>query len=178
MLAVSPRYAPAAIALHWLLALLIITSFAMGQFFDAVPKDWTDGYLNAHAMIGTAILLLVIARFSIRLRNAPPALPDGTGKAIAIASHTTHWALYALMFAVPAIGLVALFARGKGIDLGLLQIASPLERSRELGRSAKGLHGLAANALIALVALHFAAAMLHQYVWRDGLLLRMMPARK
>ena len=82
------------------------------------------------------------------------------------------------MFAVPAIGLVALFARGKGIDLGIFQIVSPLERSRELGRSAKGLHELAAYGLMALVALHFAAAMLHQYVWRDALLSRMMPGRK
>ena len=174
----APRYTPAAIALHWLMALLVISSFVMGLLFDDVPKQWEAAYLNTHAIIGTTILLLVAIRLAIRLGNTPPALPAHTSPMIATASHATHWALYCLMFAVPVIGLVALFARGKGIDLGLFEIASPLERSRELGRSAKGVHQLAAYGLMALVALHFAAAMLHQYVWRDGLLLRMMPARK
>ena len=178
MLAPAPRYAPAAIALHWLMAMLVIASFVMGLLFEAVAKEWDATYLNVHAIIGTAILLLVIARLYIRLRNAPPALPADTSPLIATFAHATHWTLYALMFAVPAIGLVALFARGKGIDLGIFQIVSPLERSRELGRSAKGLHELAAYGLMALVALHFAAAMLHQYVWRDALLSRMMPGRK
>ena len=78
MLAPAPRYAPAAVALHWLMAMLVIASFVMGLLFEAVAKEWDATYLNVHAIIGTAILLLVIARLYIRLRNAPPALPADT----------------------------------------------------------------------------------------------------
>ena len=78
MLAPAPRYAPAAIALHWLMAMLVIASFVMGLLFEAVAKEWDATYLNAHAIVGATILLLVVVRLVVRFGNAPPALPADT----------------------------------------------------------------------------------------------------
>jgi cytochrome b561 len=42
-------------------------------------------------------------------------------------------------------------------------------------RSINDWHELAANTLVALAALHAAAALVHQFVWRDRLIARMRP---
>ena len=174
---VTARYSPAAMFLHWTMAVLIITSLAMGQLFDVIPKEWDDAWLNAHAILGTLILLLLLVRIGLRLARPPPDLPADLPEWQKWASHATHAGLYLLMLAVPTIGLVALFARGKGIDLGLFAIASPIERARDLARAARGLHALASNIILVLAGLHIAAALAHRFFWKDGVLDRMLPGR-
>lgn len=172
------RYSAGAMALHWLVALLIFVSFGMGLMFDDIPKSWESWLLNTHGLVGSAILALVALRLAWRLGNPPPALPDDLAMFERRGAHATHVLLYVMMFTVPLLGLIALFARGKGLDFGLFYLGSPLERARDLARNAKGLHMLASYAMMALVALHFAAAMYHHFVRRDGLLRRMLPAGK
>jgi cytochrome b561 len=38
-------------------------------------------------------------------------------------------------------------------------------------------HGLAANILLGLALFHAAAALVHHYLWRDGVLGRMLPGK-
>ena len=38
-----------------------------------------------------------------------------------------------------------------------------------------GWHELAANTIVILAAIHAAAALVHHYLWRDGVLRRMLP---
>lgn len=171
-------YSAGAMLLHWLMAILIVASFAMAQFFDDVPKDWSTWYLNLHALLGTGILALLLIRLGMRLAYPPPAPSADLSPLEKTGSQAVHWLLYALMFVAPAIGLVALFYRGKGIDFGLFQIASPVERLRDVARSAKGLHELAAKGLIVVATAHFLAAMHHRFVRRDGVLGRMLPSLK
>ncbi|WP_206692536.1 cytochrome b/b6 domain-containing protein [Azospirillum sp. INR13] len=47
-----------------------------------------------------------------------------------------------------------------------------------MGRSVKEIHELAANLILALAALHMAAALWHHLVRRDGVLGRMLPDRQ
>ena len=39
-------------------------------------------------------------------------------------------------------------------------------------------HGLAADALLVLALVHAGAALIHHYVWRDGVLRRMLPVAR
>lgn len=71
-----------------------------------------------------------------------------------------------------------LFTRGKGIDFGLFQIASPIERTKAWIGPSTEVHEIAAYALIALAVGHVAAAIYHQVALKDGVLLRMMPERR
>ena len=82
------------------------------------------------------------------------------------------------MIVVPLIGFVPLFARGRGVNFGLFQIASPIERTKDWIGPTTEIHEIAAYALIALAVGHIAAAIYHQVALKDGLLLRMMPERR
>jgi cytochrome b561 len=48
---------------------------------------------------------------------------------------------------------------------------------KSLRRPITNLHGLAANILLFLACLHALAGLAHHYLWRDGVLRRMIPAR-
>ena len=172
------RYTPAAIALHWLMAGLIVLVAVSGLLYDDIPKSSQDWFLNLHAVFGTLIGLLLAARIAWRRQHRPPPLPASIGPLNRVASHWGHIGLYALMALVPLAGLVALLSRGKGIDFGLFELLSPLARTPEIARPAKQIHALLAYGLLIAAAAHMMVALVHQFVWRDGILARMMPAKK
>jgi cytochrome b561 len=78
-----------------------------------------------------------------------------------------------LMALVPLIGLPTLFYRGKGLDLGLFAVPQILPRSPDVFHPLTEMHELGAYALILLAGGHILAAIYHQTVLRDGLILRM-----
>jgi cytochrome b561 len=61
---------------------------------------------------------------------------------------------------------------------GVLPLPDFVAPDRALSESLKPLHQWLAYALAAVITLHIAAALKHHFVDRDGLLLRMMPARR
>ena len=83
------------------------------------------------------------------------------------------------MVAVPVLGLVTTFARGKPIDFGLFQIAGPAfaVMSKEAARTAKDIHEWLGQAILALAFYHAAAGLGHHYVRRDDVLTRMLAGR-
>ena len=171
------RYNRLSISLHWLSAVLIVLLFIGGLTIDAFPKDWKSAVINLHAIGGLALLALVLLRIVWRLTHAAPPPPAGTSSLLDRAAKLGHFALYALMLAIPVIGVPTLLWRGRGLDFGLFQIASPFERTREIYKPLTEIHELAAFALIALVIGHAGFAVWHHVKLKDGTLLRMMPER-
>lgn len=171
------RYDRTAMALHWLMAGLIIAAFALALVVDFFPRSIKPIVVETHKDIGIAILLLLALRVLWRLTHRPPALSDDIGALTRRASSLGHLGLYALMVAVPVIGIIYAFWRGQGLHLGLVDIPSPWVADRPTSRQFKEIHELAAYALIGLAGLHAAAALWHHYVRQDGVLRRMMPAR-
>ena len=100
----SPRYTGVAIALHWLLGLMIVGAFAMGLYMHELPVSPTRHKLfNWHKWAGITILVLSVLRLLWRVTHRPPAdLPAPRWQNLA--AHGTHWALYALFFLVPLAG--------------------------------------------------------------------------
>ena len=171
------RYNSRAILLHWLIAAMILLLFAGGLTIDAFPKDWKSAMINLHALGGLTLALLVLYRIFWRLTHAAPALPASVSPLIARAAGLGHLALYLLMLAVPIIGVPTLLWRGRGLDFGLFQIASPFTRTPEIYKPLTEIHELGAFALVILALLHAAVGVWHQFVQKDGILLRMMPGR-
>ncbi|MBC7939661.1 MAG: cytochrome b, partial [Chitinophagaceae bacterium] len=98
------RYTLPAIALHWLLALMILISLAVGLYMTSLPFSPTRLRLyNWHKWAGIGILVLSAARLLWRLSHRPPAygqMPDWQRQAANVA----HKFLYVLFFAVPLAG--------------------------------------------------------------------------
>lgn len=171
----APRYDNVAIALHWVIAALIVAAFVFGLTIDDFPASWKNAVINLHALIGLSVLVLSLARLAWRLGHRPPAYDPPLGLAARRLSAAGHGLLYVLMIAVPVIGLPTLFFRGLGLDFGLLQVASPVARNRDVYRPLTEIHELASYLMIALAAGHALAAFYHQFVTRDQVLRRMMP---
>lgn len=175
----AKRYTTVAIVLHWLLGLSIFAMFAIGIYMSDLPFSSLRLKLyNYHKWAGITFLILSVLRLLWRLLNRPPALP----KAIALAMpnwqtkmyHTTHYALYALFFAVPLIGWAYSSAAGFPIVLfGVLPLPDFMSVDKEFAKQIKELHEVSAFALVGLALLHMGAALKHHFIDKDGLISRM-----
>jgi cytochrome b561 len=174
----TQRYTRTAILLHWLLAVAIVGSFSVGLYMHELPMSPTKLKLyNWHKWAGITILALSAVRLLWRLTHRPPAdvpMPEWQRRA----AHAAHIALYVLFFAVPLAGWAYSSAAGFPIVLfGVLPLPDFVPKDKELSELIKPLHAALAFALMAVVVVHVAGALKHQFVDRDGLLRRMMPAR-
>ena len=151
-------YSGLQIGLHWAIALLIgvnyLVSEAMEETFDGMMEGkavtgWTP---VIHVYVGVAVLVLVATRILVRVtRGAPGPIQGGT--LFDKLGEVSHWALYALMLVVPALGAISWYLK---ID------------------QTAGLHVLVMNGMMILIGVHAVAALFHQFILKDHLLLRMM----
>jgi len=179
------RYSTVAIVLHWLLALAIIGAFGVGLTMADMPfSPLRIKLINWHKWAGISILTLSAVRLLWRLSHRPPPLDKRVLDAMPpwqqAAHHGTHLAMYILFFAVPLFGWAYSSAVGLQIVwFGVLPLPNLLPVDKELGNLVlKPLHKAGAFVLAALVLLHVAAALKHQFVDKDGLLLRMWPGSR
>lgn len=178
------RYTTVAIVLHWLLALVILCIFAVGAYMADLPVSPLKLKLyNYHKWAGICFLVLTTLRLLWRFTHRPPALPAAIEKAMPgwqnRAYHATHYALYALFFAVPLIGWAYSSAAGFPVVLyGVLPLPDFVSADKELAKLIKPWHENLAWAMVAVVALHIAGSLKHQFIDRDGLLSRMWFSKK
>ena len=180
----SKRYSTVAIVLHWLLGLSIFAMFAIGIYMSDLPFSPTRLKLyNYHKWAGITFLMLSVLRLVWRLLNKPPALPKAIEQAMPTwqtkVYHATHYALYALFFAVPLIGWAYSSAAGFPIVLfGVLPLPDFMTVDKEFAKQIKELHEISAFALMGLALLHIGAALKHHFIDKDGLVSRMLPISK
>ena len=178
------RYTTVAIALHWLLALVIVGMFAVGVYMADLPFSPQRLKLyNWHKWAGITFLALTVLRLLWRVTHRPPALPAAITNAMPTwqmrAYHATHHLMYVLFFVVPLAGWAYSSAAGFPIVwFGQIALPDLVGPDKALAELIKPLHEFSAWALMGLAGLHVAAALKHQWVDRDGLLLRMMPGRR
>ncbi len=181
---IAARYGGTAIALHWLLALLLVGLFVLGLYMTGLPFSPQRLKLyNWHKWAGVVVLTLSFLRLFWRLTHRPPALPAEVAAAMPPwqhwAHHGTHYALYVLFFAVPLLGWAYSSAAGFPIVVfGVLPLPDFVAVNKPLAEVIKPWHGYAAYAMAGLVLLHVAAALKHQLIDRDGLMARMLPGRR
>ena len=166
------RYHPALVALHWLIALLVLLALAAGTLVLADTPNTDpakiDG-LRVHAIMGVAVGALMLIRLAIRLLTRDPA-PATTGIAFADRlAPLAHAALYALVLGMVGSGIAMAVQSGLGDALfGTGALPDSFHSF-----AVRGVHGLLATLLILTIALHALAAIYHVGVRRDGLLRRM-----
>jgi cytochrome b561 len=173
-----PRYTNVAIVLHWLVALLILSAFALGVTMVDIPGITPTKlkYFSWHKWMGVTVLGLACVRLLWRLSHAAPDYPQlmrGWEKRVA---HTVHGALYVLMFAVPVSGYFYSLAAGVPVVyLGVIPLPVLMEASQEWKPLLKQLHYALNITLLAIVVLHVGAALKHLFIDRDGVFKRMLP---
>jgi cytochrome b561 len=178
----AARYSTVAIALHWLLALAIIATLGVGLYVEGLPfSPHKLKVMSWHKWAGITILVLSAVRLLWRLTHPAPPLAPAVLAAMAPWQHQvhrgTHVVLYLLFFAVPLLGWA--YSSSLGVPVvwfGVWPLPDWVPVNREFGNLVlKPLHKTAAYLLAAVALLHVAAALKHQFVDRDDLMLRMLP---
>ena len=102
-------YTRTAVALHWLIALVIFAQVPFGWYLEEIPRGTParGWYVNLHKSIGLTLGLAIVLRVWWRWRHRPPALPERLPAWERIGANATHLALYACMLIMPLTGYVA-----------------------------------------------------------------------
>ncbi|QBR03908.1 cytochrome b [Paraburkholderia pallida] len=151
------------------MAVLIIFMLFIGVAMVSSAHEAYPDLLAWHRPIGLLILILVVARLIVRVRNPPPPLPTDLPAAQKAAAKASHYLLYATMFAMPIIGWAMQSAGGypivvwKGFELFPI-----LPHNIAVYGALRVLHGVVAYLFFILVLGHLAAALTHALIRRDG----------
>ena len=171
----AERYGAGAVAFHWTMAALILFLGGLGLLFDDIPKEARPFWINVHGAVGLVYFALVIARIGWRMTHPAPDLPPDIGEFTRRTSFAAHHLLYALMLAIPVLGIIAYVWHGRSFDYGLFQLNFGVASNPGVFHPAEKMHQWLAYALFALAGLHAAGALWHHYIRRDGVLMRMLP---
>ncbi|KAB8314749.1 cytochrome b [Tolypothrix campylonemoides VB511288] len=176
----ADRWGHVSQALHWLVVLLIAAIAIIGLTMGELPNGVQKIRLYAlHKSLGLTLLALVALRIAWRLAAGAPPPVAGTPRWQAAIASVTHWALYALMFAMPITGWVLNSAAGYPLQwFGLFNLPKIVATDPALHEQAEWLHENGFWLLLALVVVHAAAAFYHHLFLEDDTLRRMLPARR
>lgn len=175
----TTHYTAPAKVLHWLMAILIGGLLGLGFYMADLPLSPEKIQLFSwHKWAGVTLFALVWLRLFWRLVHRPPAYPASMTRWQQAAAHSGHFALYALMLAIPLSGWLMSSAKGvQTVWFGVLPLPDLLSRDKALGQQLEDLHGALAVGLLVLVGVHIAAALYHYRILRDDILQRMLPAK-
>ncbi|WP_211441195.1 cytochrome b [Collimonas humicola] len=174
--ALASRYQPVLVALHWLLALMIIGLLCIGFFVLADMPNTNPKKLDIlvwHMSGGICVLALMILRFLIRMRSARPATATTGSPLLDRLSSIAHHGLYLIVLLIVASGwLTGWFIRS------VFQHPGELLPGNFAIFPTFQVHAFLATLLAILIATHVAAALFHQFVLKDGLFHRMWFGRR
>ena len=156
---------------HWISAALLLVTWSMILLYEYLGSN---SYIGYHKAFGISLLCWMIARVINRLfTKAPPPIP--MPKWQSLASKLSHFALYAILIAMPMAGLLMSVYGGRPVDIfGLFQIPVFVTPDRTLARFYNDLHvDIIWTMIIGFTVLHIVAALYHQFVKKDNLIARM-----
>ena len=169
MTGIRHRFTPLQRLLHWLMAACIVAMFFIGAGMVSTVAPQYLSLVAIHKSLGIAILVLALIRLAVRLRSGAPALPADLPPPMKLAAQLSHYALYALMIAMPLLGWAMLSASAYPVVVfGGVWLPAIAPQSDALHTLLWDAHFYLAFAFFGLFLLHVAAALFHGLVRRDG----------
>jgi cytochrome b561 len=170
--------------LHWVMAGLILFQLGLGLWMTREQMDLLTRFdlTQLHKSWGVVIFALALVRIGWRLVNRrrpdpPPTMPAWQRRA----ARASHAALYLLMVLLPFSGWVQAAAAPeqdilgiRNMVFGLFALPDPWQPGvKAIAETAGAVHSSCAWTLLAVLAMHAGAALLHQFHGRDRVLARM-----
>jgi cytochrome b561 len=157
---------------HWTIAGLMAGMFITIWLRGAMERGSGAQafWMGAHTSLGLLVFGLTVLRLLVR---SPAPEPLG-GPFAALLARAMHGALLAVTLLVPIAGFVRMAAKDRITQFFGYAIASPFGDAPTLYAIGRAVHGdIMQYIVLALIALHVAAAIGHHYVLRDDTLRRM-----
>ena len=173
MTEVTTRYPIRTRILHWLTAVLIFSALFIG--FVMVNAVGSYASLRVvHMTLGVVILAVVVVRAANRFTHRVPRLPETVGWVEHKLVVGSELALYTLMVAQPLVGWAMVSASGQPVIIfGSLRLPRIAPFDADLYFILRQTHSVLAYTLVAVIAAHVSAVLLHTLTLRDGMLSRM-----
>lgn len=156
------RYSKTQKAIHWLTVALVLFNLLLPGTIERVVDLLGGGKTptasealsaDLHVYSGVAILALTILRLLLRTIHGAPGQPEGEPDIFHLLARLSHAVFYAVLIVMPGLGIAKYYL---GID------------------AAGDLHGGPFKLLLwALIVLHVAAVLVHQFWWKTNLIARM-----
>lgn len=175
-----PGYRPPARWLHWIVAAAVLLMIPAGLIMtrEGIPRPLQDTLFLFHKNTGVLLVPVILVRILYRLTHRPPPLPLSIPAWQRGAARLSHALLYILLVVMPVSGFIRVRAGGFPIELLDRLGAGPwLGKSERVAEVAQTIHFVGALTLIAVLAIHIAAAAQHALIRRDGVWSRMWPVR-
>lgn len=170
---VLPKYDPFARVLHWLIVLLLTAQYIVAWTMPEIHRGTRPaGLIVVHLDLGAFIIGVMIVRVLWRIVRKEPDVVEGTSFTRGVA-YLTHGLLYLLLIVQPVMGWINASSRGWQVTLFGVNLPALAATGSAIGHTLGDVHQLLAWVMLALIGLHVAAALYHQWVLRDRVLRRM-----
>jgi len=159
---------------HWLVFLLVVAALGLGLYLNASENTAEKlSLFPVHFLIGDTVLLLTLLRIYFRKKDGEPA-PANQNPLLNKLATIVHQGLNISVMAVAISGMVTAVKSGvlkamESHDPSLIPDFSKVE--------AKEFHELFIGITVALLVIHVAAAIYHQFIVKDNLMRRIMIKR-
>ena len=173
------RFDQTTMLLHWLTVLLIIIQFTTAWLRGAVHHETSlaAAILTIHRTAGLLTWFVGLMRLVWRHNFAYlPPFPESMTKLQQAMAKANEYCLYLLLFLQPITGLFGTLFHGQPFELFIWNVPALFVPNPEIRVLFVEAHEFGAKALIALIGLHAAAALFHQFVLRDDVLQRILPS--
>ncbi|MDJ1006852.1 MAG: cytochrome b/b6 domain-containing protein [Paracoccaceae bacterium] len=156
---VASGYSKTQIRLHWITVGLVLLQYV---FHDGIADAFEAGLdtgtmtmslpVALHMGGGMFILGIVLYRLFLRSSHGAPPPPEAEPGWARLAARGAHWGFYAVLILLPVTGAVAW---------------------AQASQAAGDAHELLRALLLLLILAHIVAVLIHQFVWKTGLMDRM-----
>jgi cytochrome b561 len=164
--------------LHWLTAILVFSGLFIGFVMVNSVGDY-DTLLMIHKSIGAVVLVIMVIRVINRITHRPPALPSTVGRVERLMVFGSEMAMYGLLLAQPLVGWAMISAAGRPVVIfGSVHLPGIAPVNLAVFSALRETHSVLAYLLVAVIAAHVSAVLLHTITLGDGMLRRMTVGRR
>jgi cytochrome b561 len=156
-----PQFTTLSRILHWLTAILVFSTLIIGFAMVSSVSDYAT-LVKIHKTIGVVILTVAIVPAINRLTHRAPPPPATVGRFERMLVASSEMALYVLLLAQPLVGWAMVSASGNPLVVfGSLRLPAIAPVDLGLYSALRETHSVLAFLLVAVVAAHVSAVLLH-----------------
>ena len=170
------HYTRLAIALHWVIALLVFALFAIGWNMVDLPRGPDRSFNFAlHKSLGLTVFGLAVVRSVWRVLHRPPPYHKSVARWRVTIARSAHLLFYVVLFLQPASGYLSSSFSGYATRIFGISLPQWGWRDPPLNELFTELHVASSVLLIVLICIHVLGALSHGFNRGDGVLRRILP---